>query len=328
MKLSFIVPVYNVAPYLRKCVDSLLAQDFEDYEIILVDDGSTDESGTICDEYYTLYTIHHTPNIQVIHQPNAGLSAARNAGIKCANGTYLMFVDSDDYIEPNVLGALMEQVEQEQLDVLRFNYQNVRINTMGQYEVFQPYKFPHPVDKRTDVVSGVRYLNERMGYGCYACHFVIKRDVAGTFMPGIHFEDTEWLPRMMLNAQRVNGTTEVVYNYLTRHGSITQTQGDVEKIRKNIEDCIFVIAKYSDYRKQFPECYWLRNMQSTMVVSVLANAASNMYPERKEYIARLRSLGVFPLTIADQGKTYARKARLMNMSPLLAVELLHIKNCR
>ena len=58
MKLSFIVPVYNVAPYLRKCVDSLLAQDFEDYEIILVDDGSTDESGTICDEYYTLYTIH------------------------------------------------------------------------------------------------------------------------------------------------------------------------------------------------------------------------------------------------------------------------------
>lgn len=323
--LSIIVPVYNVERYVRKCVDSLLNQDIDNYEIILVDDGSTDGCGVICDEYAAN---HNTCPIRVIHQDNAGLSAARNSGIEVAQGVYIMFVDSDDYIEPNVLAGLMAQVEQEHLDVLHFDYQNVRMNAAGQYEVFQPYKFPHPVDCRTDVVSGERYLDERMGYGCYACHFVINREVASTFTSGIHFEDTEWLPRMLLAAKRVNSTQTIVYNYFERPGSITKTQGDVEKIRKNIEDCIFVIAKYNDYRKQFPECYWLRNMQSMMAVSVLANVANNMYPERKEYIARLRSLGVFPLTIADQGKTYARKARLMNMSPLLAVELLHIKNCR
>ena len=125
-RLSFIVPVYNVAPYLRKCVDSLIAQDYDDYEIILVDDGSTDECPQICDELAAAYE-----NIRVIHQENAGLSAARNAGLKVAKGEYICFVDSDDYWEENVLGGLMEQVEREKLDVLRFDYQNVRVIDAG-----------------------------------------------------------------------------------------------------------------------------------------------------------------------------------------------------
>lgn len=176
-KLSFIVPVYNVAPYLRKCVDSLLVQDYNDYEIILVDDGSTDSSGAICDEYVSSNELVNErvrelerPLIRVIHQQNSGLSAARNAGIECANGEYLCFVDSDDYWESNVLGGLMEQVEREKLDVLRFDYQNVRLNSARQYEVFQPYKFPHQVDVKHHVTDGETYMNERMGYACYAWH--------------------------------------------------------------------------------------------------------------------------------------------------------------
>ena len=88
MKLSIIVPIYNVAPYLRKCVGSLLAQDFADYEIILVDDGSTDDSGVIADEIVSEVMRYATnrPTISVIHQENGGLSAARNAGIAKAQG--------------------------------------------------------------------------------------------------------------------------------------------------------------------------------------------------------------------------------------------------
>lgn len=321
VKLSIIVPIYNVEQYLRKCVDSVLNQDYEDYEIILVDDGSPDGCPQICDEYAAKHE-----NIRVVHRENGGLSAARNSGIEEAKGEYVMFVDSDDYIEPNVLRGLMEQVEREQLDVLHFDYQNVRMNAAGQNEVFQPYKFPHPVDKRTDVVSGERYLNERMGYGCYACHFVIKREVASTFTPGIHFEDTEWLPRMMLAAKRVNATSKIVYNYFMRDGSITQVQGDSAKLRKNIEDCMTVITHYNHYMGQFPHCKWLRNMQGGMVVSVIAGVAQNFYAERKDFLSRLKALGVFPLSIANQGKTYLRKARLLNISPRLAIYLLHLKN--
>ena len=116
IKLSIIVPIYGVEAYLRKCVDSLLNQDMpsSEYEIILVDDESPDACPRICDEYAVAHE-----NIRVIHRKNGGLSAARNSGIEIAQGEYLMFVDSDDYIEPNVLSGLMAQVERDNLDVSR-----------------------------------------------------------------------------------------------------------------------------------------------------------------------------------------------------------------
>lgn len=366
VKLSIIVPVYNVKKYLRKCVDSLLAQDLpaSDYEIILVDDGSTDGSATVCDEYAMSHNTsditHNTCVIRVLHQHNAGVGAARNAGIAIAEGEYMMFVDSDDFIESNVLGTLMEQVECEQLDVLRFDYRNVRLTAESgkrkaesvKYEEFEPNKYPHPVDMRTDIVSGERYLEERMGYACYAVMYVIRRNLIIRnqnsevsiqidqpnikhqtsnienilFTEGIHYEDTEWLPRMMLAAKRVNSTPLMVYNYFLHEGSITQVQGQLEKVKQNLEDCITVIGHYNDYIAQSSNSLWFRNMRSLMVVSVLTNTAQYVYSERTKFIERLRSLDVFPLTIANQGATYIRKARVINFSPLLLVELMHIKS--
>ncbi len=320
-KLSIIVPIYGVEQYLRKCVDSLLKQDYDDYEIILVDDESPDACPQICDDYAAKHD-----NIRVIHRKNGGLSAARNTGIQAAHGQYIMFVDSDDYIEPNVLRTLMSQVEREQLDALRFDYQNVRRNSAGEYAVFQPYKAPHQVDTRHDVADGETYLDERMGYACYACQFVINRELTGMFTPGIHFEDTEWLPRMMLAAKRVNSTPLMVYNYFWREGSITLTQGDKTKIKKNVEDCMTVIKQYKTYREQFPGCKWLRNMQSTMAVSVIASVAQSLYAERRDFLSRLKDLDVFPLATDIPNKTYLRKARLINFSPRLAMTLLHHKN--
>lgn len=322
MKLSIIVPIYNVAPYLRKCVDSLLTQDISDYEIILVDDGSTDNSGAIADEIvraamgngqWAIDNESNRPMLRVIHQANAGLSAARNTGIATAQGEYIMFVDSDDYLQPNVLGALMEQVEREHLDVLRFDYQNVRQTEAGEYEVFQPNKYPHQVDTCREVVDGETYLDERMGYACYAWQFVINRELTGTFTPGIHYEDTEWLPRMMLAAKRVNSTPIVVYNYLVRQGSITQAQGNKVKLRKNVNDFLFVIESLSKQITKHPSCQWLHRMISSMAVGVLTRVAISFYDERKEYIHRLQELNVFPMVIADQGKTYARRAWIINL---------------
>lgn len=98
MTFSIIIPVYNVEKYLNECVDSVLNQKNVDYEIILVDDGSTDNSGQICDEYLKKHS-----NVSVIHKVNGGLSDARNAGLESAEGDYILFVDSDDKIEENSL---------------------------------------------------------------------------------------------------------------------------------------------------------------------------------------------------------------------------------
>lgn len=308
MKLSVIIPIYNVEPYLRKCVFSLIHQDFRDYEIILVDDGSTDESGKICDGLCETISDERLA-IRVIHQENGGLSAARNAGLKVANGEYICFVDSDDYWEPNVLGGLMAQIERDNLDVLRFDYQNVN----EQYEVFQPYKTPRYIDEKNDVVDGLTYLNTRIGYTCYAVMYIMRREIVPLFTEGIHFEDVDWLPRMMLQTKRVNSTSKIVYNYLIRHGSITQTQGNTYKIRENVEDEMTVIERYNSFISQYPTCKWLRNMQSSLVSGVLTTVAREFFTERQDYINRLHAMDVFPLSIADQGKTYKRRALLTNL---------------
>lgn len=318
-KLSIIVPVYGVEQYFRKCVDSLLAQDIpsSEYEIILVDDGSPDACPQISDDYAAAHE-----NIRVIHRENGGLSAARNTGIAAAKGEYICFVDSDDYWQPNVLGKLMEQVEREALDVLRYDYQNVN----ERYEVYLPNKYPHQVDSQVGVVDGETYLNTRMGYTCYAVMYIISREIVSLFTEGIHFEDVDWLPRMMLKAKRVNGAKTIVYNYLTRQGSITQTQGSRDKKRRNIEDEMYVIEQYGKYRSQYPNCKWLRKMQSAMVSGVLTTVAREFYNERKGYINRLRELNVFPLEVADQGKTHVRRARIFNMlGPRIYCLIMHLR---
>lgn len=320
IKLSFIVPVYNVEQYLRKCVDSLLEQDLSssDYEIVLVDDGATDMCPQICDEYAANYD-----NIRVIHQKNAGLSAARNAGLKAAKGDYVCFVDSDDYWETNVLGGLMEQVERENLDVLRFDYENVN----ERYEVFEPNKMPRYTDTKNNVVEGDTYLNTRMGYACYAWAFILRREIVPLFTDGLHFEDVDWLPRMMLTANRVNATTTVAYNYLMRQGSITQTQGNKPKQLKNIEDRVIVIKNLTEMSKQHKECKWLHRMRSNMVAGVLMSIAIYFYAKRDNYIKQLQVIGVFPLDVNDQNRTYVRRANIINMfGPRIYCALMYLRS--
>lgn len=358
LKLSFIVPVYNVAPYLRKCVDSLLAQDYDDYEIILVDDGSTDESGVICDEYAAapLSTNGTSPfseadhsiiPIRVIHQVNAGLSAARNAGIKCANGAYLCFVDSDDYWEPNVLGGLMAQVERDNLDVLRFNYQNVN----ERYEVFSPNKDPkRDVDYSESVVDGETFLNERLGPACYAVMFILRRDMilnlkseeivppAGKeiinhkseiddclFTEGIYFEDTDWTPRMLLRAKRVASTPQVVYNYLWRTGSITLPTDPVKR-KKVLEDKIRLIRGFQEQSQFVKDPVWFTWMTSSTAMGVLGMLSKIPSAERKPYLQELKSLHVFPPSIKrEKVLSHKIKTIMANISPSLYCTLMSIR---
>ena len=319
MKLSIIVPIYNVAPYLRKCVDSLLAQDISDYEIILVDDGSPDECPQICDQY-----AEHYSNIKVIHQANAGLSAARNSGIKFAHGDYIMFVDSDDYLQPNVLGALMEQVERDNLDVLRFRYQNVRESG----EAFAPYKdMTNYNDYSSTPTDGLLFLNERMGTQCYAVQFLVRREIVlqERFTPGIYFEDTDWTPRMLLRAERVASTDLVVYNYLWREGSITLSQKDITKQRKQLQDKMGLLERLNKWGNQVVDRRWFDSMISSLTVNIVGIIASTFYGERKEYMQQIRALNILPITSYHIAPRAQKKVKMINLSINLAIWVLHMK---
>ncbi len=338
-KLSIIVPIYGVEQYLRKCVDSLLDQDMSDYEIILVDDGSPDECPSICDDY-----VHRLENgdwklknvqIRVIHRENGGLSASRNSGIEVAKGEYVMFVDSDDYIEANVLKGLLTQVERDNLDVLRYRLQyvrvkNERVNELTnerEYQIFNPYKSdPFRGNDYSEVLTdGVSFLNSRMNTRCYAWQFIFKRELLDgcIFTPGIYFEDTDWTPRMLCKAKRVASTNMVVYNYLMREGSITNAVNRCKQ-KKVLDDKMHLIATLQqqavDLNKSGRYNRWYRDMISDTVVSIIGMLSVEFYAEKDVYMAQLNQLNIYPLVAKSL------KARLINISPRMAVWLLHIKN--
>lgn len=318
VKLSFIIPVYNVAPYVRMCVASLLSQDYIDYEIIIVDDGSTDSCPEICDEYDRMFD-----NIHTIHQNNAGLSAARNSGIKIAKGEYICFVDSDDYWQHNVLGGLMAQMERDNLEVLRFRLQYV--NPEG--EVYNPYKSdPFKGNDYSDVpTDGVSFLNSRMNTQCYAWAFILKRELLDgcIFTPGIYFEDTDWTPRMLCRAKRVASTNTIVYNYLIREGSITNAINR-DKQKKVLDDKMHLIATLQqqavDLKMSGRYNRWYYGMIAETIISIIGMLSAEFYDEKDNYLAQLKTMDVYPIL------TGSLKGRLINLSPKLTIELLHLKN--
>lgn len=321
MILSIVVPVYNVEDYLSKCLDSILNQDIDkdDYEIIVVNDGSTDGSGEIAEEYAERYS-----NITLINQENQGLSGARISGIKVARGKYIQFVDSDDYLEPNVEKSLVEKMESGNLDILRFNYQNV--NEKG--EVFDPNKASKLyVDYRDEVCDGITFLNERQGPACYAVQFMLKTELVKSiplFMEGIYFEDVEWTPRILTAANRVTSESRIIYNYLVRQGSITKAK-TLEKKRKVIDDKIFLIDLMKSQMADKADKRWYEGMIAGTVISLLGAIVADLYVERRKYIKKLKELAVFPLSDYHLNSGGLRKRKLINLSPELYCFLIKVK---
>lgn len=321
LKLSIIVPIYKVEQYLGKCVDSLLNQDLpcEEYEIILVDDGSPDGCPAMCEEYANAHA-----NVSVVHRENGGLSAARNSGVEVAQGKYVQFVDSDDYLEPNVLKTLVEKMDADHLDILRFNYQNVN----EQYVVFEPNKVSKPfVDYRDEACDGLTFLTERLGYGCYACQFMLRCELLENcvFKEGIYFEDMEWTPRLLLKASKVSSTDLMVYNYLVREGSITQS---VEEQKKRIilEDRLSLIGVMKNLMGSVGDKRWFEGIIGQMAIGIISSASNDFWGRHKELIKRLKGEGIFPLSSYHATDLAARKIRLANISPMLLCGLLHAKN--
>ena len=132
-KISIIIPVYNVDKYIKKCLDSIVEQTHKNLEIILIDDGSSDNSGKICDEYSK-----KNKRIKIFHQKNSGVSVARNKGIDNATGDYIMFVDPDDWIELNACEKLLNKIKKDDLDILVFNFYKEYIHSS---EKHKRYKF-------------------------------------------------------------------------------------------------------------------------------------------------------------------------------------------
>ncbi|MGM9549262.1 MAG: glycosyltransferase family 2 protein [Faecousia sp.] len=211
--ISVIVPVYNVEAYLPRCVESILAQTYGKLEIILVDDGTKDNSGAICDAY-----ARQDDRIRVIHKPNGGLSSARNAGIDAAAGEYLSFVDSDDWIEPDMY---------EQMMALMGQY-GVRLVCAGRWDVSSETgeKVQGLCPPSDEVISGeelVRRIFHWDNVDSAAWDKLYHRSLFATvrYPLGVICEDVPTTYRIALDAGQAAMLSRPVYNYYHRPGSIT-----------------------------------------------------------------------------------------------------------
>lgn len=217
MKFSIIIPVYNVEPYLRECLDSVLNQTFTDWEAICVNDGSTDGSAIILNEYAT-----RDSRMKVITQPNGGLSAARNAGIDAAEGKYVLFLDSDDWLEENAIEVLSTNLDGE--DMLCFSGRRY-------LESEKTYHDPDQLKNKT-YLSGMDYYNENalvvrdFAFVCvvlriYRKEFLSRHNLR--FKEGIFHEDNLFTPLACFYAEQVKVINECLYDYRVRANSITTT---------------------------------------------------------------------------------------------------------
>ena len=215
MKFSIVIPVYNVKEYLEKCVESVLAQQCEDYEMILVDDGSTDGSGALCDTLAQRKPDH----IRVIHKPNGGLGDARNVGLEQAKGDYLVFIDSDDYIAPTMLQELSEKIEETHADIITFGF---RVDNNG--DTSAVYIDPLPEDHVFTLAS----LPELLLALPNAWTRIYKRTLfmeTGIRYPGrVWYEDIRTTTKLFAKAGSIAAIHQPYYYYVVRENSITRNK--------------------------------------------------------------------------------------------------------
>ena len=217
VRISIVIPVYNVEQYLRDCLDSVLKQTMPDWEAVCVNDGSTDWSSVVLEEY-----AGKDNRIKVIVKSNGGLSSARNTGLDAAKGEYVLFLDSDDWLEPNALQTLADHLDGE--DMVCFSGRRFFEET-GAY---------HPADSLSekDYLTGMDYYNENalqhrdFAFVCavlrlYNRSFLVEHGLR--FKEGIFHEDNLFTPQTCYYAHRVKVIDKCLYNYRVRPHSITTT---------------------------------------------------------------------------------------------------------
>lgn len=235
MKISVIIPVYNVESYIVECVTSVLAQDYNSMEVILVNDGSSDSSGSICDAF-----AEKDNRVKVIHKPNSGLSDARNISIASATGEYVLFLDGDDFwADSHAVSTLVSRVKRTNADVLNFSY----IKWFEDTDKKQPY-FNNVAEmpEFRSVAEQVAYLAENGLYIASACNKMIRRSLLDQipFESGISSEDIPWCAKLMLSANSMDFTCVNFYMYRQRAGSIRHTINDkkCDDLANGILSCI------------------------------------------------------------------------------------------
>lgn len=287
MKFSIILPIYNVEKYLSACIDSILNQTFNDFEVILVDDGSPDKCPEICDDY-----ARKDARVKVIHKPNGGQADARNVGLEAARGDYICYIDSDDYLANDGVLQLLADITVNNPDIVHYKFKEW-FERDGHIADCR-FDYNVPTEGRTlaeiycDLVDKDAYYNS-------AWSKIIRRslliDNNIRFERGIVGEDNEWYYHVVMVANSLVLVDECLYIYRRRKGSTTTTA-----TRKNLVDQLHVLDKWVKILQEKPNevrarVVWgslAKQYCSALIIYAGLTGVSDLYPQlrEKDYLLR------------------------------------------
>lgn len=244
--ISVIIPVYNVEKYLKECINSVLSQTYKNYEIILVDDGSTDTSPEICDEYAEKYEC-----VRVIHKENRGLSHTRNTGLLASQGEYVYFLDSDDYIDSNAFDLCVEAIDRENADFLFFD-------SLSFYDEGKNFDIPQNYTRKKHYVSAngmemLESLNDNKDFHSavplffFNSTFLKKENI--TFFEGVLYEDVLFSYQIFCKAGAVAHVNKPLYFRRYRENSIMTSRKTVHHFKSIVTVFYELVAFSTDLYK-------------------------------------------------------------------------------
>lgn len=268
MKVSVIVPVYNVERYLRRCLDSCVKQTLDEVEILVIDDGSPDQSWSIIEEYEQRY-----PMIKGYRKPNGGLSDTRNFGLNLAVGEYVFFLDSDDFILEDTLLSLYQKAKEEDSDLVccDMNY----FWEDGREQVVFSH-IDHWIHEKADLKKSMTYIHPA------ACNKLYRKSLFDKvrFTKGILFEDMELLHRMYPYLSSISFVAKPFYQYMQRDGAITSHQDErLFHYPKNLERIVQEYQKngfFDEYYNELEYCV-IRYLYATFLKRVAQSKNKELY---------------------------------------------------
>ncbi len=295
VKVSVIIPFYNVEKYLSNTLSSVLAQEFENLEVILINDGSTDQSESIANKF-----VDSNKNITLFSQDNKGVGAARNAGIQNANGKYLLFLDSDDYLEVKAIETLFKRCDALNLDVLMFDAETVFDENLSDFKI--PVNYSRS-NEYADVYTGEEMFANQYSNNDFKVSptlIMVKKKVILenkiVFPVGIIHEDQVFIFQLLLNSKRVSHIRKKMYNRVYRSNSIMTSLAS--NIDKSFDGYLFSLKSFI---LLFESYQWKNNQtrkSASLYLMRIAKTTSSLFallPLRKQFQYRNRMHEIYIL---------------------------------
>lgn len=321
--ISVIVPVYNQEQFVNRCITAILNQTYADLELILVNDGSTDKSGEICREYSL-----KDDRIRLIEQENAGVSRARNAGLDCAIGDYIAFVDADDYIDRDTYRKCIDIIENNDVDLVKFTY----VKESGLYKKKYTYTIEQNVriEKEEYPEKIIPFIFSTYDTSCvFDC--LIKRDKIKTtrFSGNIKYgEDFEFMTKILLKSNAVFFIGDPFYHYTINENSATRL-AQIDKLSKKRQDTIMVINHLWNDLEDKEEN---RQAAEKRITKSYKNSIAKMsltlnYKDYKKTIVQLNRMqcadtGLNGMQCADMGMLTYIKYKILGLAKKIALTFL------